>query len=163
MVARAKVSAGLLMYRRRAGALEVLLAHPGGPIFARKDAGVWTIPKGEPNPGEALEACARREFAEETGIARDVGALLSLGHIQQKGGKVVHAWAFESDCDVAELRCNTFEMEWPPKSGKKRVFPEIDRFEFFGVEDAKAKLNPAQVELVDRLVAQLSASGTHPF
>lgn len=154
--ARAKVSAGLLMYRRRAGALEVLLAHPGGPIYARKDANVWTIPKGEPDPGEALEACARREFAEETGIEREVGTLQSLGQIQQKAGKVVHAWAFEGDCDVADLHSNTFEMEWPPKSGKKQSFPEIDRFEFFGAEAAKTKLNPAQVELVDRLLALLS-------
>lgn len=156
MAARAKVSAGLLMYRRRAE-LELLLAHPGGPIFARKDAGVWTIPKGEPNPEEELEVCARREFAEETGITRDVGALLPLGHVQQKGGKVVHAWAFEDDCDVAELHSNTFELEWPPKSGKQRVFPEIDRFEFFGVGAAREKLNAAQVELVDRLVAALSS------
>ncbi|HET6339604.1 MAG TPA: NUDIX domain-containing protein [Polyangiales bacterium] len=156
MAAHAKISAGLLMYRRRAGELEVLLAHPGGPIYARKDAGVWTIPKGEPNPGEDLEACARREFSEETGIARDVGALLPLGHVQQKAGKVVHAWAFEGDCDVAELHCNTFELEWPPKSGKKQVFPEVDRFEFFSRKAASEKLNPAQVELVDRLVTALS-------
>jgi predicted NUDIX family NTP pyrophosphohydrolase len=156
MVARAKVSAGLVMYRRREGELEVLLAHPGGPIFARKDAGVWTIPKGEPNPGEDLEACARREFAEETGIARELGVLLPLGHVQQKAGKVVHAWAFEGDCDVANLHCNTFELEWPPKSGKKRVFPEIDRFEFFALTPASEKLNPAQVELLARLRAALA-------
>ena len=156
MAARAKVSAGLLMYRRREGGLEVLLAHPGGPLFARKDAGVWTIPKGEPEPGEELEACARREFAEETGISDAVTKpLLPLGHVQQKGGKVVHAWAFEDDCDVTQLHCNTFEMEWPPKSAKLKSFPEIDRFAFCDVATAREKLNPAQVELVERLEAKL--------
>lgn len=166
MVARARVSAGLLMYRggtsrhdvRFAHELEVLLAHPGGPIFARKDAGVWTIPKGEPNPEEDLEACARREFAEETGISRDLGTLVALGSVQQKGGKVVHAWAVEGDCEVSGLHSNTFELEWPPKSGRKQVYPEIDRFEFFDLERAKQKLNAAQVAFLDRLVATVIAA-----
>ncbi len=152
-----KVSAGLLMYRGRGAALEVLLAHPGGPVFVRRDHGWWTIPKGVPDPGEDLEACARREFAEETGIARDVGPLLSLGTVQQKGGKLVHAWAFEGDCDIAALKSNTFELEWPPKSGRTRAFPEIDRFEFFAPDAAKAKINAAQAEFVDRLVQALGS------
>jgi predicted NUDIX family NTP pyrophosphohydrolase len=151
MATRAKVSAGLMMYRRKDSGVEVLLAHPGGPLFARKDAGAWTIPKGEPNAGEDLEDCARREFAEETGIERDAGELVSLGSVQQKGGKVVHAWAFEGDCDVTQLHCNTFELEWPPKSGRKLAFPEVDRFQFFDAPSAKEKLNPAQVEFVERL------------
>ena len=155
----AKVSAGLLMFRRRDGVLEVLLAHPGGPLFTRKDAGVWTIPKGEPNPNEALEAAARREFAEETGLVEEVTApLLPLGQIQQRGGKVVHAWAFEDDCDVTQLRCNTFEIEWPPKSGKTRSFPEIDRFEFFDLKSAREKINPAQFALLERLAEHLDTS-----
>ncbi len=157
-MARAKVSAGLLMYRTRSGVLEVLLAHPGGPLFARKDAGVWTIPNGEPNPDEALEATARREFAEETGLRDEVTAeLLALGNIQQKGGKVVHAWAFEGDCDVSGLTCNTFELEWPPRSGKRQSFPEVDRLEFFDLETARLKINPAQVELLERLERALNA------
>lgn len=142
------------MYRRASGGLEVLLAHPGGPMFARKDAGVWTIPKGEPNPDEDLESCARREFAEETGLTESIAVpLRSLGSIQQKGGKVVHAWAFEGDCDVSQLRCNTFELEWPPRSGKLQTFPEVDRFAFFDLETARVKLSPAQVALLDRLSA----------
>lgn len=153
MVTRSKVSAGLMMYRRRNGALELLIAHPGGPFFARKDAGAWSIPKGEPNPGEALEACARREFAEETGIIAELGELTSLGSVQLRSGKVVHAWAFEADCDASTLRCNTFELEWPPKSGRLQVVPEIDRYEFCDLETARRKLNPAQVAFVDRVAA----------
>jgi predicted NUDIX family NTP pyrophosphohydrolase len=156
MTARAKISAGLLMYRRREGALELLLAHPGGPFFARRDDGWWTIPKGEPNPDEALEACARREFIEETGMQCELGPLVSLGSVQQKGGQVVHAWACEGDCDVADLHSNTFEIEWPPKSGHKRSFPEVDRIEFFDADRARAKINAAQIAFVDRLVHELS-------
>ena len=152
-MAGAKVSAGLLMYRRAAGGLEVLLVHPGGPFFARKDDGVWTIPKGEPSPGEAAEVCARREFAEETGLGiAETAELRALGTIQQRGGKLVHAWAFEGDCDLAQLTCNTFELEWPPRSGKRQTFPEVDRYAFFGIEAARTKMNPAQVALLDRLV-----------
>jgi predicted NUDIX family NTP pyrophosphohydrolase len=159
MTTPTKVSAGLLMYRGRGAALEVLLAHPGGPIYVRRDHGWWTIPKGVPDPGEDLEACARREFAEETGIARNLGPLLSLGTVKQKGGKLVYAWAFEGDCDITALKSNTFEIEWPPKSGKTRVFPEIDRFEFFDPDAAKAKINDAQAEFVDRLVQALKSQG----
>jgi predicted NUDIX family NTP pyrophosphohydrolase len=154
-MARGKQSAGLLLYRVRDDALEVLLAHPGGPLFARKDAGAWTVPKGEPEADEELEACAAREFAEETGLPVPARPWIALGEVQQRGGKRVHAWAVEGDCDVSALRCNTFELEWPPKSGRIQTYPEIDRFEFFTLEAARAKINPAQIELLDRLRAAL--------
>jgi predicted NUDIX family NTP pyrophosphohydrolase len=142
------------MYRRSARGLEVFLAHPGGPFFARKDLGAWTIPKGEPNPDEALLACAQREFEEETGMTPE-GELLELGEVQQAGGKRVAAWAFEGDFGARELRCNQVEIEWPPRSGKMRSIPEIDRAEYFTIEEARAKINPAQVALLDRLLARL--------
>jgi predicted NUDIX family NTP pyrophosphohydrolase len=148
-----RVSAGLMMYRRGPSGLEVFLVHPGGPYFARKDLGVWTVPKGEPNAGEELLACARREFEEETGMRPESERFLPLGEIQQKGGKRVTAWAFEGDFGARELRCNEFELEWPPRSGRKRRFPEVDRGEHFALEDARAKLNPAQVPLLERLIA----------
>jgi predicted NUDIX family NTP pyrophosphohydrolase len=154
-MARAKQSAGLLLYRVRDGELEVLLAHPGGPIFARRDAGVWTIPKGEPDPDEPLEHAAAREFSEETGLPAPPRPWLALGDVQQRGGKRVHAWAAAGDCDPSSLQCNTFELEWPPKSGRKQVFPELDRFEFFALDAARAKINPAQFELLERLRAAL--------
>jgi predicted NUDIX family NTP pyrophosphohydrolase len=151
-----KQSAGLLMYRRTP-TLEVFLVHPGGPFFRKRDDGAWTIPKGEPEPGEALLECARREFGEETGAAvPDAGACFALGVITQAGGKLVHAWAFEGDFDPSELRCNTFELEWPPRSGRKQSFPEIDRAEFFGVDVAREKLNAGQVAFLDRLLGLLS-------
>jgi predicted NUDIX family NTP pyrophosphohydrolase len=143
------------MYRRHAGALQVFLAHPGGPYFARKDDGVWTIPKGELDAGEDPLACAKREFLEETGLAPQAPEFVPLGEITQRGGKVVHAWAFEGEWGERELRCNMFEMEWPPRSGRMQSFPEIDRAQFFTIEEARGKLNPAQVELIDRLIAQL--------
>lgn len=147
-----KVSAGLLMYRRSSeGALQVLLAHPGGPFFAKKDAGAWSLPKGLTEPGEDLLVAARREFHEETGF-EVCEPLIELGSIKQKGGKQVHAWAFEGDCDPSQLQSNSFELEWPPRSGKKREFPEIDRAEFFGVEVAREKLLAAQVPFIDRLL-----------
>ena len=149
----AKASAGLLMYRRTAGELEVFLAHPGGPFFAGKDEGVWTLPKGEPAEGEALLACARREFEEETGLAPGAGAFLPLGQVRQRGGKVVHAWAFEGEWGQRALRCNEFELEWPPRSGRRQSFPEIDRAEFFPLAEARRKVNPAQAVLLDRLLA----------
>ena len=154
-MARGKLSAGLLLYRTRGAALEVLLAHPGGPLFARKDAGAWTVPKGEPNPGESLEDCAGREFSEETGLSAPPRPWLALGEVQQRGGKRVSAWAVSGDCDPVTLRCNTFELEWPPKSGRIQSYPEVDRFEFFTLEAAREKINPAQVELLDRLHAAL--------
>lgn len=151
----AKRSAGLLMYRRGASGIEVFLAHPGGPFFARKDDGVWTLPKGELEPGEDPLAGAQREFEEETGMRPESPTFLALGEVKQAGGKSVIAFAFEGDFGDRELRCNTFELEWPPRSGKKRTFPELDRVAWFGIEEARRKLNPAQVVLIDRLLAQL--------
>lgn len=146
-----KESAGLLMVRHREGQLEVFLVHPGGPFFARKDAGAWTIPKGEPEPGEALEQAALREFEEETGIAPG-RPLIPLGSIKQKGGKTVHAWAFAGDWNEATgLKGNTFELEWPPRSGRKQHFPEVDRAAFFSLREARAKINPAQIPFLTKL------------
>jgi predicted NUDIX family NTP pyrophosphohydrolase len=152
-----KLSAGLLMYRRTPAGVEVFLAHPGGPFFAKRDDGVWTIPKGEPEPGEALLACARREFEEETGLKPEAVDYLPLGEVKQAGGKIVHAWAFAGDWGERELRCNTLELVWPPRSGRRRSFPEIDRACFFPIDAARRKLNPAQVALLDRLLAELGA------
>ena len=148
----AKVSAGLLMYRLRdGGALEIFLCHPGGPFFAHKDAGVWSIPKGEVDADENLLQTALREFEEETGIKPE-GEYLPLGKIKQKNGKIVHAWAFAGDWDKNEpIRSNTFTMEWPPHSGQKQEFPEIDQGAFFEIEIAKQKINPAQALLIERL------------
>jgi predicted NUDIX family NTP pyrophosphohydrolase len=152
-----RVSAGLLMFRRKGGALEFLLAHPGGPFFARKDEGAWTIPKGEAGPDEDLLTRAQIEFEEELGI-QPHGNWIELGSIKQKGGKTVHAWAFEGDLpDSFELKSNTFEMEWPLRSGKLQQFPEIDRAEFFGEEVGRRKINPAQIILLDRLADALNA------
>jgi predicted NUDIX family NTP pyrophosphohydrolase len=153
----AKHSAGLLMYRRTAsGAVEVLLAHPGGPWWARKDQGAWTLPKGEYQDGEDALACARREFQEETGLAPS-GPLAPLGEVRQKSGKHVTAWTFEGSLDPADLRSNLFEMEWPPRSGKLREFPEIDRIGWFDLDTARIKLLPAQVPFVERLAAALGS------
>jgi predicted NUDIX family NTP pyrophosphohydrolase len=149
------VSAGILLYRRASGRLEVLLAHPGGPFFTRKDAGHWTIPKGEVGPGETLLDVARREFEEETGHAVPHGALVDLGSIVQKGGKVVHAWAAEGDLDPAAAVSNTFELEWPPRSGRSQTFPEVDRVEWFVADEARARIRAAQAPLIDRLEASL--------
>jgi predicted NUDIX family NTP pyrophosphohydrolase len=148
-----RVSAGLVMYRRRNGRLEFFLAHPGGPFSRQKDAGYWTIPKGEPDVSEELFDVAKREFKEETGIEPH-GPYLELGSIQQKGGKWVHAWAFEGDCD-GPIRSNTYQMEWPPKSGKMCEFPEIDRAEFFTLEDARKKIKEPQFPLLERLATAL--------
>lgn len=153
-------SAGLLLWRRAEnGEVEVLLAHPGGPFWARRDLGVWTVPKGEIADGEDPLAAARREFTEETGHAPD-GEVLPLGSITQKAGKVVRAWAVQGDFDPAALRSNTFEMEWPAKSGKMVSFPEIDRVAFFGIPEARRKINEAQIELLDRLLAALRGLST---
>lgn len=150
-------SAGLLMYRQSAEQpLEVLLAHPGGPFFARKDAGAWSIPKGELEPDEDAEACALREFEEETGIRPGEAQLLHLGEIRQRGGKRVEAWAFAGEWAGGRPNSNTFEMEWPPRSGKKQSFPEIDRLEWFSLSEAQQKLNPAQIAFLERLVALLA-------
>src|SRR5687767_7238285 len=145
-----KRSAGILLYRLNAGDFEVLLVHPGGPFWARKDAGAWSIPKGEHDAGDAdPRACAVREFEEETGTAPDPAGLVPLGEVRQKGGKVVTAWAAEGDLDAAAVRSNTFEMEWPPRSGRRQEFPEIDRAGWFGADVAREKLIPAQTAFVD--------------
>jgi predicted NUDIX family NTP pyrophosphohydrolase len=150
-------SAGLLLYRERDGVLEVLLAHMGGPFWARKDAGAWTIPKGELDAGEQPAAAARREYAEELGHDPPAGELEDLGEIRQRAGKRVRAFALRGDFDPAELRPGTFELEWPPRSGRVREFPEIDRVAWFDVAAAQAKIVTAQAELLDRLVAARAA------
>jgi predicted NUDIX family NTP pyrophosphohydrolase len=150
-----KESAGLLMYRRTAeGAVQVLLAHPGGPFWRGKDNRAWTIPKGEYQEPEAPLAAAQREFFEETGF--DTAApFIPLGAIVQKSGKRVTAWAFAGDCDPAQLRCNHFEVEWPPRSGRRQSYPEIDRIGWFLLNEARQKINPAQRVLLDRLAQVL--------
>ena len=152
----ARRSAGILLHRPGIGGTEVLLVHPGGPFWARKDLGAWSIPKGELDEGEDPRACALREFAEETGVELPGAALDDLGEVKLKGGKVVLAYAVAGDLDAAAVRSNTFELEWPPRSGRTQAFPEVDRAEWFGLEQARAKLNPAQAELVDRLEALLA-------
>jgi len=149
------VSAGLLMYRFNGNRLEIFLCHPGGPFFTKKDAGVWSIPKGEVDADENLLQTALREFEEETGIKPE-GEYISLGHIKQKNGKVVYAWAFAGNGDKNKLRkSNTFTTEWPPHSGHKQEFPEIDQGAFFDSETAKQKINPAQIIFIERLQALL--------
>ena len=145
-----KLSAGLLMYRRRNGVVEILLAHPGGPFFRNKDAGSWTIPKGEPADGEDLLAAAIREFAEETGL-NPPGPFTALEPVRQKAGKVVHAWAFEGDCDPEAIVCNEASIEWPPRSGRRISFPEIDQAKFFALDAARKRINAAQVGLLEQL------------
>lgn len=147
-----KVSAGLLMYRMREGELEFLLAHPGGPFWRNRDAGAWTIPKGEIQQGEEPLAAAKREFQEEIGLKPE-GKFIELKSVRQKGGKVVHAWAFEGDCDTAKVCSNSFEMEWPPKSGKFTTCPEVDCAQFFRMAEARQKINPAQVAFLEELSA----------
>lgn len=145
-----KASAGLLMYRKRNGRMEALLVHLGGPFWEKKDSGAWFVPKGERNPGEDELAAAQREFQEETGLV-PTGEFLPLGSVKHKSGKAVTAWAFAGDCDPASLKSNTFEMEWPPKSGKREQFLEIDRAGFFTVERAREKMHPAEFEFLTRL------------
>ncbi len=149
-----KISAGILLYRFRERKLEVLLAHPGGPFFARKDEGSWSIPKGEVEEGEPLLEAAVREFDEEIGL-RPGGEFLLLGSVKQKSGKEVHAWAVSGDWTGASPPSNTFSMVWPPGSGKVVEFPEIDRAEFFGLDEARKKINPAQAAFLDRLAERL--------
>jgi predicted NUDIX family NTP pyrophosphohydrolase len=149
----AATSAGILLFRREGDAVEVLLVHPGGPFWVKKDRGVWSIPKGEYAEGEEPLACALRELGEELGAPPelDPGELIDLGSVRQKGGKVVRCWAAEADFDPATLKSNTFTIEWPPRSGRQREFPEVDRAEWFGIEEAREKINAAQAELLDRL------------
>jgi len=153
-----RTSAGLLLWRRRDGRLEVLLAHQGGPFWAKKDLGHWTIPKGEVEPGEQLEAVARREFAEETGHDPPDQPLVELGEITQKSGKLVLGWAVEGDLDPSTAVSNTYEMEWPPHSGVVQSFPEIDRVEWFDLDEARQKLKAAQIPFLDRLQSALAAN-----
>lgn len=150
-----KQSAGILLYRLNSKELEVFLVHPGGPFFAKKDAGFWTIPKGEYAESEDAFETAKREFCEETGCEID-GNFIELSSIKQKNGKIVHAWAVEGNINPENIKSNTFEIEWPPRSGKKQAFPEIDRGQWFGAEEAKEKINPAQVDLIDQLLAKIS-------
>jgi predicted NUDIX family NTP pyrophosphohydrolase len=149
------MSAGILLWRRRDGRLEVLLGHPGGPFFANKDADSWTVPKGEPDPQDELLSVARREFAEETGHEVPDRPFIELGEIRQKGGKTVIAWAVEGDLDPAAATSNTFELEWPPRSGRTQEFPEIDRVAWFDLPTARSKIRAAQRPLLDRLEAAL--------
>jgi predicted NUDIX family NTP pyrophosphohydrolase len=145
-----KVSAGLLIYRRSIGGLEVLLVHPGGPYFRARDDGAWTIPKGEIETGEEALAAARREVEEETGF-RPEGDFLPLGSVVQKSGKIVHAWAVAGDFDTEGVRSNVVSLEWPPRSGRREDFPEVDRAAYFTLGEARKKINPAQVGLVQAL------------
>ncbi|HEY0372287.1 MAG TPA: NUDIX domain-containing protein [Thermoanaerobaculia bacterium] len=146
-----KISAGILLYRRRNDALEVFLVHPGGPFWAKKDLGAWTIPKGELADGEDPLDAAKREFAEETGFPID-GEFRALTPLRQPSGKIIHAWAVEGDCDPAELRSNTFEMEWPPKSGKRAAFPEVDRAEWFSLDEARQRIIAGQAPFLEEVV-----------
>ena len=156
-VGGSRTSAGLLMFRKAEEGLEVLLVHPGGPYFRNKDAGAWTIPKGEVAEGEDFLTRARTEFEEELGIpAPEAANWIELGSVKQKGGKTVHAWAFEGDLpDAFAIVSNIFEMEWPPRSGRIQQFPEVDHAEFFPMEEARGKINQAQVAFLDRLVEAL--------
>ena len=155
---RSRISAGLLLYRRRDGQLEVFLAHPGGPFFEHKDEGHWTIPKGEIEPGEDYLAAAIREFEEEIGITIESHRnFIELGHIRQKGGKLVHGWALEyAGPEITTCRSNYFRMEWPIGSGRWREVPEVDRAEFFPLSKAKKKIKEAQVPLLERLESALA-------
>jgi predicted NUDIX family NTP pyrophosphohydrolase len=153
-----RTSAGILLWRRRQGRLEVLLAHQGGPYWVKKDLGHWTIPKGEVEPGEELVAVARREFEEETGAKPPDGRLVELGRITQKSGKLVLGWGAEGDLDPATAVSNTFDLEWPPRSGVIRAFPEIDRVEWFELDEARRRLKAAQVPFLDRLETALGDS-----
>jgi len=148
-------SAGVLMYRRTGRAIELLLVHPGGPFWAKKDDGAWTIPKGLMEANEDSQAAARREFAEETGTTL-VGPMTNLGAFPQPSGKVVHAWAIEGDLDPARIQSNTFELEWPPKSGKRRSFPEVDRAQWFDVPTAEDKIVKGQRPIIEALVRILT-------
>ncbi|MEA2578725.1 MAG: hypothetical protein QOD78_2313 [Chloroflexota bacterium] len=158
MSARSRRSAGILLYRRTPeGEIEVLLAHPGGPIWAKRDEGVWTVPKGEFHEGEEAWAVARREFEEETGHPAPDGDPIELGEIRQKGGKVVEAWALEGDLDPATAQSNTFPFEWPPRSGTWITIPEIDRVEWFAPDEARRRIKETQIPFVDRLLEALRA------
>src|SRR3989344_9531404 len=150
----AKLSAGIFVYRRGENGLEVFIAHSGGPFFAKKDEGAWSVPKGEYDEGEDAYEAAHREFREEIGQEIN-GEAIELAPVTQKGGKIVRAWAIEGDIDPTQVKSNEFEMEWPTRSGKKQSFPEIDRAEWFSPEEAKKKVRPAQAAFIDELVSRL--------
>ncbi len=154
-----KRSAGLLLYRGAPGRLEVLLVHPGGPFWAKKDAGAWSIPKGEIDAGEEPLTAARREFEEETGVAPPDGEAVALEPRRQAGGKLVMAWAVRGDLDPALIRSGTFSLEWPPRSGRQQEFPEVDRAGWFTLEQAREKILSGQVPFLDELVRVTDASG----
>jgi len=145
-----KISAGLLLYRKTGGALEVFLVHPGGPFWARKDEGAWSVPKGEFDEGEDALDAAQREFQEETGMAAK-GEFHPLKPVRQSGGKMVYAWAVQFDLDAAAVKSNTFSMEWPPRSGKTQEFPEIDRAGWFRIDEARRKILKSQLDLLEQL------------
>lgn len=147
-----RTSAGILMYRRAAAGLEVFLVHPGGPLWAKRDHGSWSIPKGEIEPGEDPRQAAVRELAEETGFSAE-GELVPLEPVRQRGGKTILAWAVEGDCDPALLRSNVFEMEWPPRSGRRRSFPEVDRAAWFTLGEARERILAGQAPLLEQLAA----------
>jgi predicted NUDIX family NTP pyrophosphohydrolase len=158
---KSEISAGLLAFRRR-GSLELLLAHPGGPFWAKKDDGAWTIPKGRVDPDRDLLATAQREFTEETGLLAE-GAFIPLAPVKQKSGKVVHAWAFEADYDLGRFTSNTFELEWPPRSGRREHYPEIDRIAYFDLDSALTKIiayqRPFLTDLIERLEGMPKLAG----
>jgi predicted NUDIX family NTP pyrophosphohydrolase len=150
----AKRSSGILLHRGAGPALEVLLVHPGGPFWAKKDEGAWSIPKGEHDAAEEALAAALREFEEETGSKPDPHRLDDLGTVRQKSGKIVQAWALAGDLDADAIRSNTFTMEWPPRSGRQSEFPEVDRAAWFSLEEARRRINPAQAAFLDRLAGR---------
>jgi predicted NUDIX family NTP pyrophosphohydrolase len=152
-----KRTAGILMYRLRDHTIEVFLVHPGGPYWAKKDAGAWSIPKGEIDENEDFLDAARREFQEETGLAID-GDFMALTPVKQTGGKVVHAWAVEGDCNAEVIKSNTFSMEWPPRSGHRKEFPEVDQARWFSLEIAKEKILTAQVKLLEELDRMITSA-----
>jgi predicted NUDIX family NTP pyrophosphohydrolase len=153
------LSAGILAYRKGACGLEVLLVHPGGPFWRKKDNGAWSIPKGEMDAADDPEQAARREFAEELGLSSAIGPLQALGEVRQRGGKRVIAFTGEGDFDPAALASNSFDIEWPPRSGRRQSFPEVDRAEWFNIDSARQKMLSAQVELLDRLLAIAAVDG----
>ena len=155
-----RVSAGIMLYRRVDSGIELLLAHPGGPYFAKKDLGDWSIVKGEVEPGEALLAVAHREFVEETGHVAPDGTPIDLESIVQKGGKVVHAWAIEGELDPTTAISNVVQLEWPPRSGRRQPFPEIDRVEWFGPDEARRRIKETQIPFIDRLLEALDRAAS---